>query len=204
MEATYGWYWAVDALRAAGAQVHLAHPLGSRRRVPDGSRATNKTPTILPICRERDGCRRRGSPRRPPASCGSWWASCQAGRAPPQLQSADPRGAGQEGSTRCAGSSPLWISRSTLSPGRSHSGSPWIRGIGRCTPSRGSGRSWEQSWWPRSVACIGPDHQTRFPAGPLGRDRPPAMRSKEIVTSATPSKSSWSPIRRHPQSRTPS
>ncbi len=28
LEATYGWYWAADALRAAGAQVHLAHPLG--------------------------------------------------------------------------------------------------------------------------------------------------------------------------------
>jgi Transposase len=28
LEATYGWYWAVDALRAAGARVHLAHPLG--------------------------------------------------------------------------------------------------------------------------------------------------------------------------------
>ena len=28
LEATYGWYWAVDALRAAGATVHLAHPLG--------------------------------------------------------------------------------------------------------------------------------------------------------------------------------
>lgn len=28
LEATYGWYWAVDALREAGAQVHLAHPLG--------------------------------------------------------------------------------------------------------------------------------------------------------------------------------
>jgi hypothetical protein len=28
LEATYGWYWAVDALRAAGANVHLAHPLG--------------------------------------------------------------------------------------------------------------------------------------------------------------------------------
>ncbi len=28
LEATYGWYWAVDALRATGAQVHLAHPLG--------------------------------------------------------------------------------------------------------------------------------------------------------------------------------
>jgi hypothetical protein len=28
LEATYGWYWAVDALEEAGARVHLAHPLG--------------------------------------------------------------------------------------------------------------------------------------------------------------------------------
>ena len=28
LEATYGWYWAADALEAAGARVHLAHPLG--------------------------------------------------------------------------------------------------------------------------------------------------------------------------------
>lgn len=28
LEATYGWYWAVDALQASGANVHLAHPLG--------------------------------------------------------------------------------------------------------------------------------------------------------------------------------
>jgi len=37
LEATYGWYWAVDTLVAAGARVHLAHPLGvkafSYRRV---------------------------------------------------------------------------------------------------------------------------------------------------------------------------
>ena len=30
LEATYGWYWAVDALQTAGAHVHLVHPLGSR------------------------------------------------------------------------------------------------------------------------------------------------------------------------------
>ena len=30
LEATYGWYWAADVLAEAGAQVHLAHPLGSR------------------------------------------------------------------------------------------------------------------------------------------------------------------------------
>src|SRR5215472_18088536 len=28
VEATYGWYWAADTLAAAGAEVHLAHPLG--------------------------------------------------------------------------------------------------------------------------------------------------------------------------------
>ncbi len=37
LEACYGWYWAADVLAAAGAEVHLAHPLGvkafSHRRV---------------------------------------------------------------------------------------------------------------------------------------------------------------------------
>ena len=28
LEATYGWYWAADVLADAGAEVHLAHPLG--------------------------------------------------------------------------------------------------------------------------------------------------------------------------------
>src|SRR5919199_6490401 len=28
LEATYGWYWAVDVLQDAGVEVHLAHPLG--------------------------------------------------------------------------------------------------------------------------------------------------------------------------------
>lgn len=30
LEATYGWYWAADALAEAGANVHLAHPLGGK------------------------------------------------------------------------------------------------------------------------------------------------------------------------------
>jgi transposase len=42
LEATYGWYWAVDALQAAGARVHLAHPLGVKafeyRRVKNDER----------------------------------------------------------------------------------------------------------------------------------------------------------------------
>jgi transposase len=39
LEATYGSYWAADTLAAAGAEVHVAHPLGVKayayRRVKD-------------------------------------------------------------------------------------------------------------------------------------------------------------------------
>jgi transposase len=38
LEATYGWYWAVDALQAGGASVHLAHPLGVKAFEYRGSR----------------------------------------------------------------------------------------------------------------------------------------------------------------------
>ena len=42
LEATYGWYWAADALAELGATVHLAHPLGvkafSYRRVKNDQR----------------------------------------------------------------------------------------------------------------------------------------------------------------------
>ncbi|WP_309238807.1 IS110 family transposase [Actinoplanes aureus] len=42
LEATYGWYWAVDVLHDAGARVHLAHPLGVKgfayRRVKNDMR----------------------------------------------------------------------------------------------------------------------------------------------------------------------
>ena len=42
LEATYGWYWAADALAELGASVHLAHPLGvkgfSYRRVKNDAR----------------------------------------------------------------------------------------------------------------------------------------------------------------------
>jgi len=42
LEATNGWYWAVDVLGAAGARVHLAHPLGVKgfayRRVKTDAR----------------------------------------------------------------------------------------------------------------------------------------------------------------------
>ena len=42
LEATYGWYWAADTPAAAGAEVHLAHPLGVKaftcRRVKNDER----------------------------------------------------------------------------------------------------------------------------------------------------------------------
>jgi transposase len=51
LEATYGWYWAVDALRAAGARVHLAHPLGVKafeyRRVKNDVRDATDLADLL-------------------------------------------------------------------------------------------------------------------------------------------------------------
>lgn len=42
IEATYGWYWAVDCLQAMGCEVHMAHPLGVKgfayRRVKNDER----------------------------------------------------------------------------------------------------------------------------------------------------------------------
>jgi hypothetical protein len=51
LEATYGWYWAVDALRRAGAGVHLAHPLGVKafeyRRVKNDVRDATDLADLL-------------------------------------------------------------------------------------------------------------------------------------------------------------
>lgn len=51
LEATYGWYWAVDALQMAGAGVHLAHPLGVKafeyRRVKNDVRDATDLADLL-------------------------------------------------------------------------------------------------------------------------------------------------------------
>ena len=51
LEATYGWYWAVDALQAGGASVHLAHPLGVKafeyRRVKNDVRDASDLADLL-------------------------------------------------------------------------------------------------------------------------------------------------------------
>ena len=51
LEATYGWYWAADVLAEAGAEVHLAHPLGvkafSCRRVKNDERDASDLADLL-------------------------------------------------------------------------------------------------------------------------------------------------------------
>lgn len=51
LEATYGWYWAADVLADAGAQVHLAHPLGVKgfayRRVKNDVRDAGDLADLL-------------------------------------------------------------------------------------------------------------------------------------------------------------
>ena len=51
LEATYGWYWAADVLAEAGAEVHLAHPLGVKafayRRVKNDIRDATDLADLL-------------------------------------------------------------------------------------------------------------------------------------------------------------
>ena len=51
LEATYGWYWAADALADVGASVHLAHPLGVKafayRRVKNDVRDATDLADLL-------------------------------------------------------------------------------------------------------------------------------------------------------------
>ena len=72
LEATYGWYWAADTLAELGAHVHLAHPLGVKAFPTGGSKTMSVTLRIWLIYCGWAGCPRRGSPRQPPVSCGSW------------------------------------------------------------------------------------------------------------------------------------
>jgi transposase len=54
IEATYGWYWAVDLLRDAGFNVHLAHPSGNdwgQRRVKNDERDARDLADLLRLGR---------------------------------------------------------------------------------------------------------------------------------------------------------
>ena len=59
LEATYGWYWAVDVLQDAGARVHLAHPLGVKgfayRRVKNDVRDAADLADLLRMGRLPEG-----------------------------------------------------------------------------------------------------------------------------------------------------
>ncbi len=74
IEATAGWYRAVDVLEELGAEVHLVNPSGlawGDRRVKN---ATGTAATSSSGCAWASS-RRPGSPRRRLGSCGSWCAS---------------------------------------------------------------------------------------------------------------------------------
>src|SRR5438105_2916430 len=54
VEATYGWYWAVDLLRDNGLAVHLAHPSGNdwgKRRVKNDERDARDLADLLRLGR---------------------------------------------------------------------------------------------------------------------------------------------------------
>lgn len=54
IEATYGWYWAVDLLRDNGFNVHLAHPAGNdwgKRRVKNDERGARDLADLLRLGR---------------------------------------------------------------------------------------------------------------------------------------------------------
>jgi len=54
IEATYGWYWAVDLLRDEGLSVHLAHPAGNdwgKRRVKNDERDARDLADLLRLGR---------------------------------------------------------------------------------------------------------------------------------------------------------
>jgi transposase len=97
LEACYGWYWAADTLAAAGAEVHLAHPLGvkafSHRRVKNDEFDARDLADLLrmgrlPEARGRPG----GDPRAPRDHLG---ITAEAGPPAHQLQGPGPRRAGQ-------------------------------------------------------------------------------------------------------------
>src|SRR2546423_7881284 len=100
VEATYGWYWAVDLLRENGLSVHLAHPAGNdwgKRRVKNDERDARDLADLYRLGRLAEAwiappevrqlrCRCAGRCSGPPATPSStpWlWARCtRPGRVP--------------------------------------------------------------------------------------------------------------------------
>ena len=96
LEACYGWYWAADTLAAAGAEVHLAHPLGVKafacRRVKNDELDARDLADLLRMGRLAEA---RGRPAGDPRAAGDHQVQAEAGAYPHQLQGPGPRSAGQ-------------------------------------------------------------------------------------------------------------
>ena len=76
LEATYGWYWAVDVLHACGARVHLAHPLGVKGiPVPAGEKRRARRRRSGRSAADGPTARGLDRPTADPRSCGSWCAT---------------------------------------------------------------------------------------------------------------------------------
>ena len=101
VEATYGWYWAVDVLAAAGAEVRLAHPLGvkafSYRRVKNDERDCADLADLARMGRLPEAWI---APPEGAGAAGDHPVPAQARRAADQLQGPGARGAGQVPASR--------------------------------------------------------------------------------------------------------
>jgi transposase len=109
VEATYGWYWAADVLQAAGAELHLAHPLGvkafSCRRVKNDERDCQDLAGLLRLGRLPEA---RVRPAAGPRTAGADQVPDQAGAAAVLGQGPGARGAGR---ARHAGALPGAVRR---------------------------------------------------------------------------------------------
>lgn len=96
VEATYGWYWAVEALQAAGCEVHLAHPKGDasmhNRRVKTDARDATELARLLRMGDLAESWIARFTG---PGPAGAGPAPAQAGHDPGVAEGQRPRGPGQ-------------------------------------------------------------------------------------------------------------
>ena len=82
IEATYGWYWAVDLLAECGVLGASGASVGQRLGEPASQERRTRRALIWPICCGSVGWRRRGSRRQRCAKHVSWcaiarsWCSC--------------------------------------------------------------------------------------------------------------------------------
>ena len=181
LEATYGWYWAVDALQEAGARVHLAHPLGVKafeyRRVKNDFRDAADLADLLrmgrlpqawiapPVTRElRELVRHRAKLVALRSHCKAEVHAVLA-KCGIQVSMSDLFGvAGTALLDRLQLAAPyaariaslrrlmeIWTSRSRCSPMRSRVASMPIPDTSRCSRSRASARSWQRCSSPRSA-----------------------------------------------------